>query len=66
MSIALAIILIAITLLLAFLSFAYYAELKWAEDEIRALRETIDAMNANREYRPSYPRRSETLVLRKR
>lgn len=65
MSIALAIILIAITLLLAFLSFAYYVELKWAEDEIRALRKTIDAMHANREPRPSTSRQSETLILRK-
>ena len=64
MSIALAIILIAITLL-AFLSFAYYVELKWAEDEIRALRKTIDAMHANREPRPSTSRQSETLILRK-
>lgn len=65
MSVALAIILIAITLLLAFLAFAYYVELKWAEDEIRALRNTIDAMHTNRELRPSTSRRSETLILRK-
>lgn len=65
MSIALAVILIAVTLILAFIAFAYYVELKWAEDEIRALRETIDAMHDNREYRPSTTRRSETLILRK-
>ena len=65
MSIALSIIVIAVTLLLAFLAFAFYVELKWAEDEIRALRETIDAMHDNRELRPSTSRRSETLILRK-
>lgn len=65
MSVALSIIVIAITLLLAFLAFAFYVELKWAEDEIRALRETIDNMHANRSLRPSTLRRSETLILRK-
>lgn len=65
MSIALAIILIAILLILTFIAFALHAELKWAEDEIRALRKTIDAMHSNRELRPSTSRRSETLILRK-
>ena len=66
MSVALAIILIAIALLLSLLSFAYYVELKWAEDEIRALRKTIDAMHTDRPLPPSTSRRSETLILRKR
>lgn len=65
MSIALIVIPIAISLVLAYFTFAYYVELKWAEDEIRALRETIDVMNDNRSLRPSTPRRSETLILRK-
>lgn len=56
---------IALFLVISYLCFAYYNELKWAEDEIRALRKTIDAMNDNRSLRPSTPRRSETLILRK-
>lgn len=56
---------IALFLVVTYLCFAYYNELKWAEDEIRALRETIDAMHTNRPSRPSTPRRSETLILRK-
>lgn len=66
MSLAITVIPIALFLVITYLCFAYYNELKWAEDEIRALRKTIDAMNANRDYRTSHPRRSETLVLRKR
>lgn len=65
MYLALTAIPIALFLVITYLCFAYYNELKWAEDEIRALRKTIDAMNTNRHLRPSTPRRSETLILRK-
>ena len=65
MFIVLTIILIAAFSTLTYIAFALHAELKWAEDEIRALRKTIDAMHANRELRPSTSRRSETLILRK-
>ena len=65
LSIAILVILLATSLVLAYLSFAYYSELKWAEDEIRALRNTIDAMHANRETQPSKSNLSETLILRK-
>lgn len=57
---------IALFLVVTYFCFAYHNELKWAEDEIRALRETIDAMHANRPSRPSTPSQSETLILRKR
>lgn len=66
MSIAILVILLAISLVLAYLSFAYYSELQWANDEIRALRSTIDAMHANRETQTSKSNLSETLILRKR
>lgn len=56
---------IALFLAITYIAFALHAELKWAEDEIRALQETIDAMNTNRPSRPSTHRRSETLILRK-
>lgn len=56
---------IALFLVVTYLCFAYYNELRWAEDEIEALRKTIDAMNANRAPRPSRPSQSETLILRK-
>ena len=65
MYLALSALPIALFLVVTYLCFAYYNELKWAEDEIRALRETIDAMHSNRELRPSTLRRSETLILRK-
>lgn len=67
MSIAITVTLLATTLGFAYLSFAYYAEAKWAEDEVRALQETMDAMRSNGSLHPStYNRRSETLILRKR
>lgn len=65
MSIALIVIAIALYLVLSYLCFAYYSELKWAEDEIRALRQTIDAMNNNRPLQNNRPSLNETLILRK-
>ena len=65
MFIAFTVIMIAISLVLAYLALAYHADLLWAEDEIRALKETIDAMHDNRPSRPSTPSQSETLILRK-
>ena len=65
LSIAITIVAITLSLVTSYLCFAYYSELKWAEDEIRALRRTIDAMNNNRPLNATRPSQSETLILRK-